>query len=459
MAKKAKRTTKGEKRAQKREAVTKIDASPEQAVQIAIGLHQGGEVDDAVAIYEKVLAVLPNHVDALHFLGVAEHQRGNSERALALLARAVELAPEHPDVHANRGNVLKMLGRAAEAEAAYRRALELRPGDGNAMSNLSTMLRERGDVEGALAMLRETVALHPDHFEAHLNLGNVLAQMNRFEEALEAHRDALNLRPASAESYRQLGGMFYALGRITEAAEVYERWLKIDPDSPVASHLLVACRGGDAPSRASDKFVRQAFDDYAESFDASLMRLGYRAPELVGEAVASLHAEPSRSLSVLDAGCGTGLCAPLLRPYAKRMVGVDLSGKMLERARERGGYDELVEGELTAFLAAHPDAYDLVVSADTLVYFGELDAVAHAARRSLRADGALVFTVERSDEAAAPSGHLLHPHGRYSHTEPYLRDVLARAGFDRVSVGEVELRKEAGKWVRGSLVTARTPPT
>src|SRR5258708_1877564 len=124
--KKAKRPTQKEKRAQKR-GDERIGASPEDAIKIAIGMHQSGDVDRAAAIYEKVLAVLPNQVDALHFLGVAEHQRGRAEHALTLMERAAELAPDHPDVHANRGNVLKMLGRRDEAEAAYRRALELRP--------------------------------------------------------------------------------------------------------------------------------------------------------------------------------------------------------------------------------------------------------------------------------------------------------------------------------------------
>ncbi len=454
MARKAKRPTKKAKKQKKLEA---LDLSPELALKLAIAMHQKGDVERASNLYRQILSIDPHHVDALHFLGVAEHQSGRSERALELLDIAVGLAPLHPDIHSNRGNVLKQLGRTDEAEASYRRALELKPTDANALNNLATVARERGLYDEALDLLHDVLALQPDHYEAHQNLGNVLGSMNRFEEALEWHKKALQLRPGTADSYRQLGGMFYALGLIGEAAQTYEQWLAIEPNNPVPRHLLTACRGGDAPSRASDDFVRESFDHFASSFDSALARLQYRAPALVAEAVVAALGEPRASLDVLDAGCGTGLCAEHLRAYAKRLVGVDLSARMLERARERKDYDELVEAELTEFLEEHPASYDLVVSADTLVYFGALEAVAAASLGALRPGGHITFTVERSEESDAPHGHRLHPHGRYSHTEAYLRRVLRAAGLDVTALREVELRKEAGKWVRGSLVTARKP--
>ena len=64
--------------------------------------------------------------------------------------------------------------------------------------------------------------------------------------------------------------------------------------------------------------------------------------------------------NILDVGCGTGLCGALLSPYARRLVGVDLSDRMLDQARERNIYDELVKGELTAYLDGCRDAYDVI---------------------------------------------------------------------------------------------------
>src|SRR6185436_7192776 len=101
------------------------------------------------------------------------------------------------------------------------------------------------------------------------------------------------------------------------------------------------------PPRASDGYVKETFDRFAADFDATLVRLDYRAPQLVRGALELECGEPRGDLDVLDLGCGTGLCGPLIRPWASRLEGVDLSRAMLERASRRGGYDALHEAELT----------------------------------------------------------------------------------------------------------------
>jgi predicted TPR repeat methyltransferase len=423
------------------------------AVERALKLLQRGAIDDAAAAYRHVLASEPDHVDALHFLGVAEHQRGRSEEALELMTRAAALAPGYPDVHVNRARVLKRLGRLEEAEASVRRALELRPGDPVASTHLGTLLLARGRHDEAAAAFEGATAAAPDHADSWYGLGEALEGCGRFDEAIAALHRAHGLRTGTENSSRHLGAMLYARDRAAEAADVYRAWLARDPDCSEARHLLVACTGDAAPERAPDAFVRDLFDRFASSFDHSLARLDYRAPALVIEAMREAVGEPRGTLDVLDAGCGTGLCGAELRPYARRLTGVDLSGGMLEQARAKGGYDALVEAELTEFLQRSPEAYDLVVSADTLVYFGALEALAAALAGALRSGGCFVFTAERSADAS--EGHKLHPHGRYSHAEAYLRSVLGGAGVDVVATRPVDLRREAGRWVGGWLVTAR----
>jgi predicted TPR repeat methyltransferase len=400
-----------------------VEVSVAELLAAAVAAHQQGHVEQAAAVYRAILEHCPDEVNALHFLGVAEHQLGDSQQALAHLDRALVLAPDHADAHNNRGNVWKKLGRLDEAEADYRQALALRADDANALNNLGTVLRHRGDLASAEAHFKRALAVQP------------------------AHRGA----------WSNLGGTLRRLGRVDEAIAVYRARLARCPDDARARHLLASCTGEDVPLRAADSYVRAEFDEFADSFDATLAQLEYHAPRLVEEEVARLFTAAQAGLAILDAGCGTGLCGPLLRPRATRLAGVDLSPGMIELARRRAVYDDLVVEELTAFLRRHERSFDVIVSADTLVYFGALEEVTLAAARSLRPGGALVFTVERVAAAEAPVGYRLNPHGRYSHTREYLLRVLDEVGLLERRLTEAELRKESGRWVAGWLVSARAP--
>jgi predicted TPR repeat methyltransferase len=161
---------------------------------------------------------------------------------------------------------------------------------------------------------------------------------------------------------------------------------------------------------------------------------------------------PSRSLDVLDAGCGTGLCGPLLAPYARRLTGIDLSPGMLAHAREKQVYDELLEGELTEYLRGCRAAYDVVASADTLVYFGGLEEVIAAAAGALKPGGILVLTLEHGTAPDAPD-FKLEMHGRYTHARPYVERLLRESGLIP-EIASAELRLESGNPVAGLVIRA-----
>jgi predicted TPR repeat methyltransferase len=163
---------------------------------------------------------------------------------------------------------------------------------------------------------------------------------------------------------------------------------------------------------------------------------------------------PQGDLAICDAGCGTGLCGEGLKPFAKSLVGCDLSAGMLVRAKLLNHYDVLHKAELTHYLGTQPSAFDAVVSADTLCYFGTLEAALAAAHRSLKEHGWLVFTVEALPEGHAQP-HVLQPNGRYAHAGAYLRPALAAAGFGSITLQPEPLRLEAGEPVPGWVVRAR----
>jgi predicted TPR repeat methyltransferase len=419
-------------------------------------LQQAEQYEAAAEIYRNILEAAPDHAGALHFSGVLAHQEERGDDAVALIERSIELEPDRADWHSNLGIVLQDRLRLEDATAAYGRAIDLDPNHANAHNNLGVVLRAQGRVVDAEAAYRAAIRIDPDHADAHHNLGVLLNGLGRRREAARCFSKVITLRPKHPEARRLLALAYYTLGEVDEAIGVFEQWVQEEPDDPIARHMLAACSGRDVPERASDAFIEKTFDSFAASFDAKLASLGYRAPDLVAEMLAHAGIAASRSLDVLDAGCGTGLCGPLVTPYARRLVGVDLSEGMLARARERNVYDELARSELTAYLLDSPGSFDVIVSADTLVYFGPLDEVAAAAANALRPGGVLVFTVEDLSSAAGGAGYSISPNGRYRHASGYVEGVLAAAGLDSEIV-PAELRLEAGEPVAGLVVRATVP--
>jgi predicted TPR repeat methyltransferase len=148
------------------------------------------------------------------------------------------------------------------------------------------------------------------------------------------------------------------------------------------------------------------------------------------------------------------MAAALLKPFCASLFGVDLSPRMIERARMRVVYEDLTVGELVQYLNERPDYYDLVFSADTLVYFGDLRAFFAAANRSLISRSYLAFSIEHLEETLEGS-YVLNSSGRYSHKESYVRSALIDAGFEVKDLRRVVLREELNRPVPGLVVLAR----
>ncbi|WP_310570268.1 tetratricopeptide repeat protein [Gemmatimonas sp.] len=347
-----------------------------------------------------------------------------------------------------------------EAAAAYRDALRLEPDCIDAANTLGVILAGRGEHTEAMQLFRRLIRLDPSFIHARQNLAQVCIAAGRMQEALEHCLEGRRLDPDNVAIRGMCGVVYRALGHVDEARELYQQWFADDPNDAAVRHYHAAFSGADVPTVASADYVREVFDPFAINFEDTLARLDYAAPQLLGAYLAHLLGAPNAQWRIADAGCGTGLCAPFLRPYASELTGIDLSPRMLEQAFAKGVYDALHEGELVEFFGARPQSFNVIVSADTLCYFGALERFAETARGSLTDGGWLLFTVEtltdeaHVDHAESPPWRL-QPHGRYCHQRSYVEATLTDSGFDVTEIEQVVLRREAGQPVNGWLVTAR----
>jgi predicted TPR repeat methyltransferase len=377
--------------------------------------YHAGDLAEAEALGQALLDDAPQHAGALQLMGVLQARQGNFSAALDWLDRAVAADPQAGSAHHNRANVLLALERHGEAVAAYDRAS----------------------------------AFGHESAQAQNNRGTALQAMHRFDAAMYSFERALELQPDFAEALLNRGELLLQIGRHDEGVESLQRARAAGADDEKIAFTLASLGVGPVAEAAPPTFVRELFDQYAPGFDAHLVdHLGYRAPELIAEAVAALAPPP---LAIADLGCGTGLCGGLLRPLASQLDGVDLSAKMLEQARARGHYDALDCAELTGWLRERPQRYDVAVAADVLIYFGALEPVLDAVHGALKPGGGFVFTVEAAEEAGEED-FVLRPTRRYAHRRSYLERLAGRHGFQLRRLEAQSLRNESRAEVAGWLV-------
>ena len=266
--------------------------------------------------------------------------------------------------------------------------------------------------------------------------------------AAEVLEQALELAPNWAPAWFALGEARERLGEKDGAAGAFGAALAADPsDAQGARGRLTLLGEGSRLDALSPAYVARLFDDYAARFEAHLAgELGYRGPELIAAALDRLDSR--RFSRCIDLGCGTGLVGAALRERVDTLIGVDLSPRMIARARESRLYDSLEVGDAVAFLASQPArGSDLVVAADVLAYIGDLGPLFSAAGCALAPGGLLAVSVETMEGASYGLGRSM----RFAHSQVYLRARATAAGFRSELLTEASVRWETGREVAGAI--------
>ena len=152
---------------------------------------------------------------------------------------------------------------------------------------------------------------------------------------------AIELAPNFASAWFTLGGIRQQLGERDLAIAAFRKAQTADPDDRHGAVLRLMLLGAEALSAMPPFYVRGLFDQYALKFEAALVDdLGYRGPELLFRAVLAVRApaigKPAFFKRGIDLGCGTGLVARAFAAQVDRFTGIDLSPRMIERARAIG---------------------------------------------------------------------------------------------------------------------------
>ena len=243
----------------------------------ALNLVDGGRIDEANPILERLLARHPDLVAVRTTLAWNEQQAGRFDQAARDYQQVIKLDPGDVQSHYDFGVCLFRLGKTDEATREFQAALAISPFYVLADDGLGSIALQKKDYNQARARFEHVLALDPYDYDAHYNLGTLSALQGQWEAGERHLRTAMNADPSNPEAYDALGELFLKKGDLAKANAEFLESLRLQPKSAAAHYDLgLVLQKQNKPNDAAREF-RQALSidpQFSEARDA----LSHTAP-------------------------------------------------------------------------------------------------------------------------------------------------------------------------------------
>ena len=404
----------------------------------------------AITHFEAILSLDQTHTEAHYQLGQIYHQQNNLDKALGYYTACLGLEPEHVESHHGLAAAYANLGDLKQARDYFEKTLQYQADHHEARFNFASLLLNQKKLNEALMHYLHLLDNQPS-LDVYYNIGVIYMDQDRHDDAIQYFNEALAFNPDHLETHINIAAVFLKKEDFQNASKHYEIVFKHQPDNPEIAYILNAINQNEKTGKkfntAPDQYVKNLFDQYAPHFDKHLTEyLYYQAPEQLYRVVTTLLGDVSEEWLVLDLGCGTGLCGSLFRSLAKKLIGVDISEKMLAIAKEKDIYDILQTSEMVAALSGYNDL-DLIIAADVLPYIGDLKYLFPGVGRALTSQGWFAFTIEKTNI----SPYELQRSARFAHAQGYIEQLAGEYNFNVLHRSSVILRNNRNQVVEGVI--------
>ncbi len=383
-------------------------------------LLKNNELEAAKTQFTNVLALNPDSVEALFYLGVLYLETNSLDEAEQALGVVVEHNSEHVQALVNLGVIALKREQNQIAVDYFTKALALDNDEMDARNNLAATFIHHDRFENALMHYDVLLQKEPHNIEYLYNSGVAQMALGHLNEATLHFDQIIQLEPNHAPSLNNLAAIYLKLEMRETSREYLERALKVNPEDKISRHMLNALTGI-KESENTPEYAHNLFNNYALYYDQHMQgQLKYSMPTHIAR---TLHQFELLNLNnTLDLGCGTGLTGVVVREYSKHLTGVDIAEKMLEHAKKKGIYDQLVQMEILDFLKQDTKLYDLIVAADVLPYFGDLEPLMQLISQHLAKEQCFIFTTEINEDRPWQ----LEGSARFSHQPDYIRELTKK---------------------------------
>jgi predicted TPR repeat methyltransferase len=387
---------------------------------------------------------------ALLYARLTQEQKGYQD-ALTILNPFLSTDAEHAPLHQQIGCAYLALNQHEQAIACFEKALQLNEHLCEAHHNLGTCYLIKHNLPQARQHWLQVVRLNPEA-QSYYNVGVVYQYEERHHDAIHYFNAALEKDEHYFAALINLASIHLKLDQREQAKKYYQKAHQINPKEPTLPFILAGLDNKPLQQQAfkqpPPEYVSQLFDQYAPYFDQHVnQQLDYQTPKYLYEILHNHHTTLNypHPDTLIDLGCGTGLAAQQCTSWAKTMIGIDLSAKMIEQAEKKGLYTQLIHADILQGLKQCPQV-DIIIACDTLPCLGDLAILWQLIEQHLKPNGLFAFTVEKPTQEMP--GYHLQKNLRYAHSQTYLNHITATP-LTLITLQHVTLRSQYGQPVHG----------
>ena len=377
----------------------------------------------------KALELQPNFDDCNYLAGLIALRLDNKAQALEYFIKAEQINDNHIGAKLKVADLYSLQGYFNKAEKRYKRLIEMDKDNFDVHNNYAEMLYRQNRLHEALEEYRAAILINPQSAAACNNLGAILRDMKDYDEALGLFFNALTYSPDMSDISLNIAETLVLLARDDKekALKIAANWLKNYPNNIYAEQVNHALKGEKIAN--NNLYTERLFDAFADNYELVMQNLDYSAPMAIKQFAGVMQG------TIADLGCGSGLAGQAVKSVQNKIIGVDISEKMLALASQKQVYDELIKSDIIEFLQERHD-YDWIMAADVLGYIGDLSEFIKLCQGKK-----LVFTIEADENI---TDYRLDITSRYKHNPAYVEKLLRDNGFKDIQSQKAILRQEAG---------------
>ena len=213
---------------------------PEVGEKMAEELVSRQDLQQALALYQRILEVVPDEALAHYQMGKLHAQLRQDEAARKAFEKAVKLAPRFMPVYTHLAALCARNQMWEQAEQVCRQGLDVDPQDLELLNELGKLYLKQGRWDAAISAFGRAVERWPGDAQVHNNLGVAHFQKRAFGDAVVWFRKATELSPTYGRAFGNLGEAYLALGERDKARRALETALRFEPGNLRARRALQA---------------------------------------------------------------------------------------------------------------------------------------------------------------------------------------------------------------------------